>query len=39
MAELAKKCGFSKATVSRALADDPRVKPETKELILEMAER
>lgn len=39
MAELAKKCGFSKATVSRALADDPRVKPETKELILEMAKR
>lgn len=39
MAELAKKCGYSKATISRALADDPRVKPETKALILEMAER
>ncbi len=39
MAELAKKCGFSKATVSRALADDPRVKPETKALILDMAKR
>lgn len=38
MAELARKCGFSKATISRALADDPRVKPETKTLILEMAE-
>lgn len=37
MAELAKKCGYSKATVSRALSGDPRVKPETKELILEMA--
>ena len=37
MAELAQKCGYSKATVSRALADDPRVKPETKALILEMA--
>ncbi|NMB02738.1 MAG: LacI family transcriptional regulator [Firmicutes bacterium] len=39
MAELAKKCGFSKATVSRALANDPRVKPETKALILEMAQK
>jgi len=39
MAELAKECGYSKATVSRALAGDPRVKPETRELILEMAER
>lgn len=39
MAELARKCGFSKATVSRALADDPRVKPETKALIQEMAAR
>ncbi|NMB19988.1 MAG: LacI family transcriptional regulator [Firmicutes bacterium] len=38
MAELARKCGYSKATVSRALADDPRVKPETKELIMAMAE-
>ena len=38
MAELAQKCGYSKATISRALADDPRVKPETKELILAMAE-
>ncbi len=37
MAELAIKCGYSKATVSRALSDDPRVKAETKELILEMA--
>jgi LacI family transcriptional regulator len=37
MAELARKCGYSKATVSRALADDPRVKPATKALILEMA--
>jgi DNA-binding LacI/PurR family transcriptional regulator len=37
MAELARKCGYSKATVSRALADDPRVKPETKALILELA--
>ncbi|HBG02877.1 MAG TPA: hypothetical protein DDW87_15145, partial [Firmicutes bacterium] len=37
MAELARKCGYSKATVSRALADDPRVKPETKSLILEVA--
>ena len=34
MAELAKICGYSKATVSRALSDDPRVKPETKALIL-----
>ncbi|MGI6160300.1 MAG: LacI family DNA-binding transcriptional regulator, partial [Limnochordia bacterium] len=39
MAELARKCGYSKATVSRALADDPRVKPETKALIWDMAER
>lgn len=39
MAELAKKCGFSKATISRALANDPRVKPETKALIQEMAEK
>lgn len=39
MAELAKKCGFSKATVSRALADDPRVKPETKAYIQEMAKK
>ena len=39
MAELAKKCGYSKATISRALADDPRVRPETKALIHEMAER
>lgn len=39
MAELAKKCGFSKATVSRALAGDPRVKPETRAVILEMADR
>ena len=39
MAELARKCGYSKATVSRALADDPRVKPETKSLILELAAR
>ncbi|HOB39528.1 MAG: LacI family DNA-binding transcriptional regulator [Limnochordia bacterium] len=39
MAELAKICGYSKATVSRALSDDPRVKPETKALILEMARR
>jgi LacI family transcriptional regulator len=39
MAELAKKCGYSKATVSRALADDPRVKPETKALILEVAKQ
>lgn len=39
MAELAKQCGFSKATVSRALAGDPRVKPETRALILKMAER
>ncbi|HKM43728.1 MAG TPA: LacI family DNA-binding transcriptional regulator, partial [Limnochordia bacterium] len=38
MAELARKCGYSKATVSRALADDPRVKPETKALIIEVAE-
>ncbi|MCK9525080.1 MAG: LacI family transcriptional regulator [Limnochordia bacterium] len=38
MAELAHKCGYSKATVSRALADDPRVKPETKALILEVAQ-
>ncbi|HHT90917.1 MAG: LacI family DNA-binding transcriptional regulator [Bacillota bacterium] len=37
MAELARKCGYSKATVSRALADDPRVKPETKSLILDVA--
>ena len=37
MAELARKCGYSKATVSRALADDPRVKPETKAFILELA--
>ncbi len=39
MAELAKKCGYSKATVSRALADDPRVKPETKAYIRETAEK
>ena len=39
MAELARKCGFSKATVSRALADDPRVKPETKAYIQEMAQK
>ena len=39
MAELAKKCGYSKATVSRALADDPRVKAETKAYIREMAEK
>lgn len=39
MAELAKKCGYSKATVSRALADDPRVKAETKAHIREMAEK
>lgn len=39
MAELAEKCGYSKATVSRALANDPRVKPETKALILEMAKK
>lgn len=39
MAELAKKCGYSKATVSRALANDPRVRPETKALILEMAKK
>lgn len=37
MAEIARKCGFSKATVSRALADDPRVKPETKAYIKEVA--
>lgn len=37
MAELAKKCGYSKATISRALADDPRVKPETKAFIRGMA--
>ena len=39
MAEIARKCGVSKATVSRALADDPRVKPETKAYIKEVASR
>lgn len=39
MAELAKKCGYSKATISRALADDPRVKAETKAYIKEMADK
>lgn len=39
MAELAKLCGYSKATISRALANDPRVKEETKALIREMAEK
>ena len=39
MAEIARQCGVSKATVSRALADDPRVKPETKEYIKEVAKR
>ncbi|NLM39484.1 MAG: LacI family transcriptional regulator [Firmicutes bacterium] len=39
MAEIARKCGVSKATVSRALADDPRVKPETKAYIKEVARR
>lgn len=39
MAELARRCGYSKATVSRALSGDPRVKPETRALIMEMAER
>lgn len=39
MAEIARKCGVSKATVSRALADDPRVKAETKAYIKEVARR
>lgn len=39
MAELAKKCGYSKATISRALADDPRVKAETKFFIQQMADK
>lgn len=39
MAEIARQCGVSKATVSRALADDPRVKPETKQYIKEVARR
>lgn len=39
MAEIARKCGVSKATVSRALADDPRVKPETKQYIKAVAKR
>jgi len=35
--EIAKKAGVSIATVSRALNDDPKVKPETKELVNSIA--
>lgn len=39
MDQLARESGFSKATVSRALSDDPRVKEETKKKIQEIAAR
>ena len=37
--DLAQALGISKSTVSRALADHSDVKPETKRLVLEMAEK
>ncbi len=37
--DLAEKLGISAATVSRALADDPRVKDSTKEAVLELASK
>lgn len=37
--DLAQRLGISKSTVSRALADHSDVKPETKRLVLEMAEK
>jgi DNA-binding LacI/PurR family transcriptional regulator len=39
MAEIARECGVSRATVSRALNNDPKVKPATRELVLRVAKR
>ncbi len=39
MKQLADECGFSKATVSRALNNDSRVKDDTRRYIQEMAQR
>lgn len=39
MDDLARISGFSKATISRALNDDPRVKDETRRMIKELAEQ
>lgn len=39
MADLARRAGLSKSTISRALSGDPRVKPETRKLVEELARR
>lgn len=39
MADLARHAGLSKSTISRALSGDPRVKPETRKLVEELARR
>lgn len=39
MADLARHAGLSKSTISRALSGDPRVKPETRRRVEELARR